>query len=84
MRRIDCTLLFVYKMSSKLCLSSLCQTRSCCFAVQLRGALALGGPLASLGLLVLWCGGPPGVVQHSSWDWYWVHVLGGRNIAGLE
>ena len=65
--RIACTLLFVSKLSSKHCLSCLCLTRSCFFAVQLRGALALSGSLASLGLLVLWCGGLPVWVQQLAW-----------------
>ena len=67
--RIVCTLIFVSKLSSKHCLSCLCLIRSCCFAVQLGGALALGGPLASLGLLVLWCGGLLGGVQQASLNW---------------
>ena len=74
-----CTPLFVFKLSSKYCLSCLCLTSPCCCVVQLCGVLALGGPLASLGLLVLWCGGLLGGVQHVCLDWCLVQVVVGHH-----
>ena len=82
-----CRIVFTLYLSSnglQNTLSSRCLFKPCCFAAHLCGALALGVPLASLVLLVLWCGCLLGGVQQACLDSSWSHVVVWQHTSDLE